>query len=73
MFNLISLCIGAVALILAVVAFLPLIGWANWFIIPVAVVGLAFGVISSHRSGQNLNLLVIVVGLVRLTLGGGIF
>ena len=34
MFNIVSLIIGFVALILAVVAFLPLLGWANWLIIP---------------------------------------
>ena len=40
MFNLVSLIIGFVALVLAVVAFIPLLGWANWLIIPLAVIGL---------------------------------
>ena len=73
MFNLVSLIIGFVALILAVVAFLPLLGWANWLIIPLAVIGAAVGMISSGTSGRNLNLLVIVVGIVRLMIGGGLF
>jgi hypothetical protein len=30
MFNLVSLIIGAVALLLALIAFLPLLGWAEW-------------------------------------------
>jgi hypothetical protein len=72
MFNLLSLLIGGVALILALIAFIPLLGWANWFIIPLAVIGLVFGLISSHRSGRTLNILVIVIGVVRLMLGGGI-
>jgi hypothetical protein len=72
MLNLASLIIGVVALVLAVVAFLPLLGWANWLIIPLAVIGAAVGMISSGTSGRNLNLFVIVVGVVRLMLGGGI-
>ena len=73
MFNLVSLIIGFVALILAVVAFLPLLGWANWLIIPLAVIGAAVGMISSGTAGRNLNLFVIVVGIVRLMIGGGLF
>ena len=72
MLNLASLIIGMVALVLAVVAFLPLLGWANWLIIPLAVIGAAVGMISSGTSGRNLNLFVIVIGVVRLMLGGGI-
>ena len=44
MLNIISIIIGAVALLLGVVAFLPLLGWMNWFVIPVAIVGLGVGV-----------------------------
>jgi hypothetical protein len=73
MLNLISIIIGAAALVLAIVAFLPLLGWANWLIIPLALVGAGIGVVSSHKSGRNLNLFVIVVGIVRLIIGGGIF
>lgn len=72
MFNIVSLGIGGVALILALIAFIPLLGWANWFIIPLAVIGLVFGLMSRGRSGQTLNLVVIVVGVVRLMLGGGL-
>jgi hypothetical protein len=71
MFNLASIIIGIVALIGAVVAFLPLLGWANWLIIPLAIVGAAVGMISRSNTGRNLNLLVIVIGVVRLMLGGG--
>ena len=41
--NLVSLIIGAVAAILVVPAFLPLLGWMNWLVVPVAIVGLLFG------------------------------
>jgi len=72
MFNLASLIIGFVALVLAVVAFIPFLGWANWFIIPLAIIGAVVGMISRGTAGRNLNLFVIIVGIVRLMLGGGI-
>lgn len=72
MFNLVSLLIGLVALVFAIIAFLPLLGWANWLIIPLAIIGAVIGMISRGTAGRNLNLFVIVVGIVRLMLGGGI-
>lgn len=72
MLNLVSLIIGGIALILAAIAFIPLVGWANWFIIPLAVIGAGIGAVSSSNSGRNLNLFVILVGIVRLSIGGGI-
>lgn len=73
MLNIVSLIIGAVAFVFALVAFLPLLGWANWLIIPLALVGTVLGMLSPSNSGRNLNLVVIVIGVVRLMLGGGIF
>ena len=72
MFNLASIIIGLVALVCALVAFLPLLGWLNWLIIPLAIIRAAVGMISRGTAGRNLNLLVIVIGVVRLMLGGGI-
>jgi len=72
MFNVASLIIGFVALILAMIAFIPLLGWANWLIIPLAVIGAGVGMVSRGTSGRNLNLFVIVIGVIRLMLGGGI-
>ena len=72
MFNVASLIIGFVALILAMIAFIPLLGWANWLIVPLAVIGAGVGMVSRSTSGRNLNLFVIVIGVVRLMLGGGI-
>ena len=45
MFNIVSLIIGAVALVLALIAFIPLLGWANWFIIPLAIIGAGVGMV----------------------------
>ena len=72
MLNLASLLIGLVALVFAIVAFLPLLGWANWLIIPLAIIGAGVGMLSGSTTGRNLNLFVILVGVIRLSLGGGI-
>ena len=72
MLNVVSLIIGAVALVFAVIAFLPLLGWANWLIIPLAIIGAVVGMLSRSTTGRNLNLFVILIGVIRLSLGGGI-
>jgi hypothetical protein len=72
MLNLVSLLIGLVALVLVAIAFFPLLGIANWIIVPIAVVGAGIGQLAGNKAGRNLNLFVIVVGVIRLMLGGGI-
>ena len=73
MLNIVSLIIGLVAFLFALVAFIPLLGWANWLIIPLAIVGAVVGAIGPSKTGRNVNLVVIVVGILRLMLGHGIF
>ena len=72
MLNIVSTIIGVVALVFVAIAFLPLLGWANWLVIPLAIIGAAIGMMSSGTAGRNLNILVIIVGSLRLMLGGGI-
>ena len=72
MFNLVSLIIGFVALICALIAFLPFLGWANWLIIPLAIIGAGVGMVSRGNAGRNLNLFVIIIAVIRLMLGHGI-
>ena len=72
MLNIVSITIGIVALVFVAIAFLPLLGWANWLVIPLAIIGAAIGAMSRGRAGLNLNILVMVVGTLRLILGGGI-
>ena len=72
MLNLVSVVIGLVGLAFAAVAFLPLLGWANWLVVPLALIGAAIGVLSRGTAGRNLNIFVIVVGVFRLILGGGL-
>ncbi|GAA4028670.1 hypothetical protein GCM10022281_04690 [Sphingomonas rosea] len=73
MLNLVSILIGLVALVMTAFAFLPLLGWANWLILPLAVIGAGLGAMSgTSKAGRNLCIFVIVVGALRLMLGGGI-
>ena len=70
--NVISVIIGIVALIIALVGFIPLLGILNWFVIPLAVVGLIVGMFDARTTGRNFNAIVLVLAVVRLFLGGGI-
>jgi hypothetical protein len=70
--NVISVIIGLMALIIALVGFIPLLGWLNWFAIPGAVVGLVLGLMSKKTGGRNINIVVLALAIIRLALGGGI-
>lgn len=72
MFNLVSLAIGFAALVCSIIAFLPILGIGEWFVLLLAIFGAGIGMISSHRAGRNLNIFVMVVAVIRLILGGGI-
>ena len=72
MLNLVSIVIGLIALVLGIVPFLPFFAWGYWFVIPIAIVGAAFGALSSSNAGRNLNLVLIVIFSLRLMLGGGV-
>jgi uncharacterized RDD family membrane protein YckC len=73
MLNIASIFVGLIALLLAIPAFIPLLGSLNWLIVPIALVGVLLGQLSSSRSGRNLCLIVVAICVVRLWLGGGIF
>jgi len=70
--NIISSTIGIIALIIALVGIIPLLGWLNWFALVGAVVGLIFGLFSERTNGRNVNIVVLVLAIFRLTIGGGI-
>ncbi|MBD8546147.1 hypothetical protein [Sphingomonas sp. CFBP 8760] len=73
MLNIVSIFVGLVTLALGLVAFVPLLGWMNWLVIPIGIVGAAVGALSSSNGGRNLNLVLIVIFAIRLSLGGGLF
>jgi len=80
--GLISVLWGVVSMIWMVLALIPLLGWGNWFLIPFAAVGAiiaAIGMLFTSsaktgcaKTGLLLNGIVIVVGIIRLGIGGGI-
>jgi hypothetical protein len=72
MLNLISILIGVVALLLAIPSTIPFLGWGNWFVLPIAVVGAGVGMLSRSNGGRNFCLIVFAIAVIRLMLGGGI-
>ena len=70
--NIISLIVGVIVLVFALIGFIPLLGALNWLLIPMALVGAAIGALSSHKSGRNLNLLLIAFCTIRLFIGHGL-
>ena len=72
MLNIISILVGLVSLIFVIPGVFPFLGWANWLALPLAVVGLIIGMLSSKNTGRNLNLVILIIAIVRLSMGGGI-
>jgi len=72
MLNLLSILVGLVALVLAIPFSLPLLGAGNWIVLPIAVIGIGIGALSSSNGGRNFCLIVFGIAVVRLMLGGGI-
>ncbi len=72
MLNVLSIVIGLVALLLAIPSAIPLLGWGNWIVLPIAVIGAGIGALSRSNHGRNFCLVVLVIAILRLMLGGGL-
>ena len=72
MLNILSILFGIVSLVIVIPATIPLLGWANWFALPLIVIGIVIGQLSSGNAGRNFNSIVLLIAAVRLSLGGGI-
>ena len=72
MLNVLSILVGIVALALAIPSTIPLLGWGNWLVLPIAVVGIGIGALSSSNHGRNFCMIVFAIAVVRLALGGGV-
>ena len=72
MLNIVSILIGLVALLLAIPSVFPFLGWGNWIVLPIALVGAGLGALSRSNHGRNFCLVVFVLACLRLMLGGGI-
>ena len=72
MLNALSLLVGLVALLLAIPSAIPFLGWGNWVVLPIAVIGAGFGALSRSNHGRNFCLVVFAIACVRLMVGGGV-
>ena len=71
--NLIAFLLGLVSLVIVIPATIPFLGWANWLALPLIVIGVIAGQLSSSsKAGRNFCLVVLLIAVVRLSLGGGI-
>ena len=77
--GLISAVWGIVALIAMCIAFIPLLGILNWFVIPFSAIGVVLGFLalngpggSGARAGLVCSLVALILSFVRLSIGGGI-
>ena len=78
----IGLLFGIFSIIGMFIAFLPLLGWMNWGVIPFAIAGLVVSIIgvATVRKSNKLGVaaivlcgIAIVIGAIRLNIGGGFF
>jgi hypothetical protein len=72
MLNIVSILIGLVALLLAIPSAIPFLGWGNWVVLPIAIVGAGIGALSRSNHGRNFCLVVRAIAGLRLMLGGGV-
>lgn len=73
MLNALAYLVGLLSLVIVIPAQLPLLGAANWIALPIIVLGVILGALSSRDGGRNFCLVVLLIAVVRLMLGGGIF
>ena len=64
--------LGIIALLITLVAFIPLLGILNWITIPVSIIFLIICAILKSDTGKTLCIVSIIVGLLRIIFGGGI-
>lgn len=67
-----TLC-GIFAAIFMLLGLIPLLGWVNWLVLPLCVLGVILGAFGKdRRPGLVINLVVGSVAALRLFLGGGL-
>jgi hypothetical protein len=72
MLNALAYLVGLVSLVIVIPSQIPLLGWGNWLALPVIVIGIVLGALSSKDGGRNFCLVVLLIAGVRLMLGGGV-
>jgi hypothetical protein len=78
----VSFVLGILAIFGMLVGLVPFLGWINWGVIPFSVVGVILGALASANERKNKGLavaglilcvLAMIVGMVRLFIGCGIY
>ncbi|MEE4155173.1 MAG: hypothetical protein V2I27_13515 [Erythrobacter sp.] len=72
MLNLLAWLLGLISLVIVIPSTIPFLGWGNWLALPLIVLGVILGALSSHNSGRNFCLIVLLIAAIRLSIGGGI-
>lgn len=72
MLNILSILVGLLSLLIVIPSQIPLLGWGNWLALPLIVVGVVLGTLSSKNGGRNFCLVVLAIAAIRLMIGGGI-
>ena len=71
--NILAFLLGLISLVIVIPATIPFLGWANWLALPLIVMGVIVGQLSStSKAGRSFCLLVLVIAAIRLSLGGGV-
>lgn len=70
--NVISIIMGLLAAVFMFPGFIPLLGWLNWGALFVAGIGAIIGALAEKKTGLIICVVVIVIGGLRLMIGGGI-
>ncbi len=73
--NVVAIIFGILAIILIVLtAIIPIVGAVfAWIGGGIAVIGVVFGLLSDRTNGRNVSIFALVLAVLRLAIGGGIF
>lgn len=70
--NLVSIILGLISFVMAIVGCIPFLGWFNWITLFIAGLGIILGSFSKNKVGRNICIVVFIIALFRLHMGGGI-
>jgi hypothetical protein len=70
--KIIGFLFGLISLLLSLIGFIPMLGWLNWLFVPFAIIGLIVSSITNSSGGKTMSIVAIIVGMLRLILGGGV-
>ena len=73
MMQIISILCGLFAAFFMLLGLIPFLGWINWLVLPLCVLGVILGAFGKgRRPGLIINMVVGAVAALRLILGGGL-